>query len=272
MNYGVAFVYLDNQALSWTGTVPNDIRFTKSDGTTELDYWIESSDADTAQVWIEFDSIPASPDDGTFYLYYGDDDATDASNGADTFPLFDDFSGDLSLWDITGTVNIVSGICQLTGANSAIDSKTQFGLGYSVRTYAKTVTIGSYGTAAQWRNQPETVYARLTNNSAVSAVYEIANDQIGATVTTLEQSTAYHIREISRIASNNVKYCADNALLTTRTTNPTSADRASVRGEGKDIHIDWILVRKITAIEPTWEDWGGEETAGFAHSFGTIIG
>ena len=38
----------------------NDIRFTKSDGTTLLDYWIESLSGATpnqlATVWIEFDS------------------------------------------------------------------------------------------------------------------------------------------------------------------------------------------------------------------------
>jgi len=49
--------YLQNHAQSWTGTVPNDTRFTNSDGTTQLDYWVESSDANTARVGVEFDSF-----------------------------------------------------------------------------------------------------------------------------------------------------------------------------------------------------------------------
>ncbi|GAI72931.1 unnamed protein product, partial [marine sediment metagenome] len=49
--------YLKDHALSWTGTVPNDIRFTKADGTTQLDYWIEDSDANDGVVWVEFDPI-----------------------------------------------------------------------------------------------------------------------------------------------------------------------------------------------------------------------
>jgi predicted GH43/DUF377 family glycosyl hydrolase len=53
----------------------NDLRFTKSDGTTLLDYWIESITGSTpnqlATVWIEFDSIGTT--DTTFYLYYGFD-------------------------------------------------------------------------------------------------------------------------------------------------------------------------------------------------------
>ncbi len=52
-----ATVYLENHASSWTGTVPNDVRFTGSDGSTQLDYWIESSGASTATVWVQ-NNIP----------------------------------------------------------------------------------------------------------------------------------------------------------------------------------------------------------------------
>lgn len=51
----------------------HDIRFTKSDGTTLLDYWIEditgTSPNQLATIWIEFDSI--GTDATTFYMYYG---------------------------------------------------------------------------------------------------------------------------------------------------------------------------------------------------------
>lgn len=85
-------IYLQNHALSWTGTVPNDVRFTKSDGSTELDYWIESSDANTAQFALEHDAIPAHPDNGLPYIYYGKLNDTTTSNGPNTFPLFDHFT------------------------------------------------------------------------------------------------------------------------------------------------------------------------------------
>ena len=64
-----AVIYLKNHALSWGSTVPNDLRFTKADGTTLLNYWLESSDANTAKVWIKFDSIGTTDTD--FYVYYG---------------------------------------------------------------------------------------------------------------------------------------------------------------------------------------------------------
>ena len=67
----------------------SDIRFTISDGETKLDYWIEEyTSGDNATVWIEFDSIPASPDSATFYLYYGNSKATSESSGENTFPAF----------------------------------------------------------------------------------------------------------------------------------------------------------------------------------------
>jgi hypothetical protein len=71
----------------------DDIRFTNSSG-TQLDYWIESSVSGTsAVVWVEFDSIPASPSTASFYINYGNASATAGSNGGNTFVFFDDFTG-----------------------------------------------------------------------------------------------------------------------------------------------------------------------------------
>ncbi|MCK9626936.1 MAG: DUF2341 domain-containing protein [Bacteroidales bacterium] len=84
----------------------DDIRFTKSDGTTLLDYWIEESDTDSATIWVEVDSIAASGDT-TIYLYYGNPAAESTSNGDDTFPFFDDFSGsslDTDKWEVRSNI------------------------------------------------------------------------------------------------------------------------------------------------------------------------
>lgn len=100
-------VYLNGHSYNW----PNDIRFTTSDGTTLLDYWIESYSGDKAYVWVELDSIPASPSTVTFYMYYGSTSATSLSNITNTFALFgDDLEGDTigndpSKWTITQGTN-----------------------------------------------------------------------------------------------------------------------------------------------------------------------
>ena len=74
----------------------NDIRFTKSDGTTTLPYYIESISGTTpnqlATARVKLDSVGTS--ETTFYMYYGKADALAGSSGADTFIFFDDFSGD----------------------------------------------------------------------------------------------------------------------------------------------------------------------------------
>ena len=127
----------------------SDLRFTSSDGTTLLDYWIESSTASTsAVVWVE---IPTIVDSAKIYMYYGKSDATTVSNGTNTFPLFDDFSGDLSKWTTGGggTVAISSGRINFSGGtytnNTFFKSNTTFPFsstsGYAVelKTWESTI-------------------------------------------------------------------------------------------------------------------------------------
>ncbi|MEI6057626.1 MAG: DUF2341 domain-containing protein [bacterium] len=72
----------------------NDLRFTASDGTTTLNYWLESkTDSVTSTVWVNIPSVPASPGTTTVYMYYGNSVAPTASNGSSTFTFFDDFAG-----------------------------------------------------------------------------------------------------------------------------------------------------------------------------------
>jgi len=76
-----------------------DIRFTKSDGTTPLDYWLESYDGGVATFWVKVPSIPASPNTTTIYVYYGNSSASTTSNGFNTFPVFDDFDTGYNIGD-----------------------------------------------------------------------------------------------------------------------------------------------------------------------------
>ncbi len=68
----------------------NDIRFTASDGSTVLNYWIESGcNTASTKIWVKIPSIAVGSN--TIYFYYGYSSATSASSGPNTFPLFDDF-------------------------------------------------------------------------------------------------------------------------------------------------------------------------------------
>jgi Domain of unknown function (DUF2341)/Kelch motif/Secretion system C-terminal sorting domain len=76
----------------------SDIRLTASDGTTLIPFWIEEWIYGTqATIWVNVPSIPTSGT--TVYLYYGNNAATNASNGFTTFDFFDDFES----WNITPT-------------------------------------------------------------------------------------------------------------------------------------------------------------------------
>lgn len=69
-----------------------DINFTKADGITSLDYWMEEySNASYGVFWVEIDSIPDSPDTVDIYVYYGNDAVSSTSSGDNTFIFFDDF-------------------------------------------------------------------------------------------------------------------------------------------------------------------------------------
>jgi hypothetical protein len=73
----------------------SDSRFTDSDGTTLLNYWLESHTVSTsASFWVKIPSIPAFPSTTTIYVYYGNNSATSASVFANVFIHGSDFSSD----------------------------------------------------------------------------------------------------------------------------------------------------------------------------------
>jgi len=70
-----------------------DLRFTASDGTTLLNFWVESvtgtSPNRVAKVWVQVSADLGS--NQTIYCYYGNANAINASNGFNTFIFFDNF-------------------------------------------------------------------------------------------------------------------------------------------------------------------------------------
>ncbi|MBE0652341.1 MAG: DUF2341 domain-containing protein, partial [Bacteroidales bacterium] len=84
----------------------SDIRFTSSDGQTDLPFWIEQwNHGSEASIWVRVNSVAANPGLTTIYLYYGNDETEAAGNGFNTFEFFDDFSGgfiDPEKWTASG--------------------------------------------------------------------------------------------------------------------------------------------------------------------------
>lgn len=84
----------------------NDIRFTSSDGSTLLNYWIESGiNTSTTRIWIKIPSISSGLN--VIYMYYGNATPPSdgfGSNGDNTFNFFDDFNGTTQAdkWNTSG--------------------------------------------------------------------------------------------------------------------------------------------------------------------------
>jgi alpha-tubulin suppressor-like RCC1 family protein len=84
-------ITLDTASLISQGKMRSDcgdIRFKDSDGSTLLNYWIESGcNSANTKIWVKVPSIPASSTK-TIYLYYGNPSAASVSSGSSTFLVF----------------------------------------------------------------------------------------------------------------------------------------------------------------------------------------
>jgi len=79
-----------------------DIRFTASDGKTQLPYYLESVNGNTAKFYVKIPSIPKSPGTTTIYVYWANPAATTTTSDPDARWIFyDDFEDGVinpSLW------------------------------------------------------------------------------------------------------------------------------------------------------------------------------
>ncbi|MFA6392426.1 MAG: DUF2341 domain-containing protein, partial [Patescibacteria group bacterium] len=117
----------------------DDIRFYDNDGVTELDYFRETYTlGDKATFWVEVKDSLSSGQNPTIYMYYGDSDASTASSGANTFPLFfDDFTGttiDTGKWSETDTGSHISQSNKLIATGGSGWGNTSL---YSVSDFAR---------------------------------------------------------------------------------------------------------------------------------------
>ncbi|MDD3145960.1 MAG: DUF2341 domain-containing protein [Candidatus Riflebacteria bacterium] len=104
----------------------DDIRFTDSDGTTPLPFWVETGTINTVatKIWVRIPNIPINPPDPRkiIHIFYGDPAATSVANGTNTFLFFDDFSGTLAKWTKHkngANINIVGGYLNCAGGTTS---------------------------------------------------------------------------------------------------------------------------------------------------------
>lgn len=265
-----------------------DIRFTGCDGTTLLDYWIESDNSSSATVWVELDATPSPSDTGAFNLYYGNSGASSASNMVNTFTFADDFeegSLDAARWTPggsgSGSVVVGGGVLTVTAGDSESEqryaaSKLTYNNAYSLHTRAKlnSVTITDNGTtrlAGFITTRGSSSDKHLTtafrwykfepNFCAVSG-NDTAYSQPDMNVPT---DIAYHVSECRRYSvgsSNYDSFIIDGGTAVSGTRPCATARYIYILSEehGKSIIVDWVFLRKFVYPEPACSAWGNEET------------
>ncbi|MFA5374575.1 MAG: DUF2341 domain-containing protein [Dehalococcoidia bacterium] len=270
-------VYLNGSSLSW----PYDIRFTKSDGSTLLDYWIETYDSTTATVWVEFDSIPAG---GTtqFYIYYSKASDTDGSNGDNTFIFFDDFNDNSingSKWTtVSGGGGSIAETGQEIRVTSAglnriyLRSQSSFSAPYILDLMAKRsenieVAIHWDGTVSGTYDQPVNGYLAPQyvgwSGTNLLLYRYVSGSQTQLDVYSISLDANYHNYSTVAKSCTGIDVYYDNSLIldTTDRTRQSGYIGLSAREtpSAANAYYDNVRIRKYASTAPTWGTWGSVE-------------
>lgn len=268
-------VYMGSNVLDNFG----DVRFTASDGTTLLSYWLETgslASGSQAAFWVEVAADLGTTQ--TIFVYYGNSSATTTSDGAGTFILFDDFTGttlDGAKWTKQngGTPSFASGL--MTISSNTVDP-------------SKIIATGG----------PQ------TNNNAIGARFRVtgginADERAGVGVRTTNSATPtgynYLFRNFSAGNLNTIQFLDDGIAWGTATTFAWAKntfytmeafhDGTTLRGRTNygtwssqagwttrtgylALNIgsfdattawDWAFIRKCIASEPAHSTWGAQD-------------
>jgi len=266
-----------------------DIRFTESDGSTELNYWLkEKVDSGYAIFWIKVPTIPVSPGTVTIYIYYGKEDATTNSSIKDASwnnigDDFNDNSRDAAIWDecvdAPGSVAETNQRLEITAFGGAPN-----GAGYvSVNDFAMNNVLMEL----LIHNSAVTDVELTLSNQKVTAASPFSNDDWYKIMLYANTGRLYVQSKVGGGGVNtlyNQPWLADEEKVKIRIENGTirfyegDTERASevfaltsrdcylyIYGSdayGTDPGTDWadlLWIRKYVDPEPVNGDWGSEE-------------
>jgi hypothetical protein len=272
-------VYCNNKSLSDFA----DIRFTDNDGVTPLDHWLESYfDSENATFWVEVrDTLDY---DQTIHTYFGNPSAVSASNGVDTFPFFEDWSGgavDWNKWEFgqtNGSVSFSTSSAQHgyvikvegnPGQNRySIQTVSQFPTGYSLRFRANAEATAGADQITQigWGTWGENHELFVKSYQGIHQFLVRDDDWVGSDgdyPISVSNFNSWHVFDIARNGTHAHLY-SDDVHVVTADGSPDLGDTSGLlycRDSEYDLYNDWMLVRKYTDSEPVHGLWGASESA-----------
>jgi hypothetical protein len=244
------------------------------------------------EVWVEFDSIAASPTATIFYAYYGNSGAAADSNAANTFLLYDDFERGINGDPIGGSWTVTNGsvIISTTQAYQGTRAMKLVGGVATPGVDTPLIATGNYTiTLFQWRDNHNGDGAYIQHGNGAKVIdtltdgfeniqyYDGALHDTGVNATNLIWQS-FELNDISFTAGTydiwheGIKIKNDattwaSALIANKIALATSAPA------GQDVYIDYVIVRAWTDNEPTWGAWSGigEEPSASAGSLSIYI-
>lgn len=259
-NYQI-MVFLDN--LTHMNADLSDIRFSEDLHTEALPYWIKNYTVDNARVWVR----RLGNSDDKIFLHYGNASAGSAENGDATFVFFDDFSGDLGKWALTGSerIQIVAGEARLQGN----DGWSTTGM-VSNTTFSRPIIL-------EWKSRVsntgqatiEGYQEGTTLSPSTYVTWERAGNEQYRRKTNIGWSDSYGYVDLTQIdmkieipPTQGYKMYWARELKETDTTWTTVADRLVFKPYNANYeYVDDVRVRKYVSPEPT-ASVGSEESYG----------
>lgn len=262
-----------------------DVRFSSSDGATDIPYWLESkTDGVSAVFWVKIPSLAASATTN-IRMYYGNSSAVSTSSGTNTFAFFDDFNdGDYTGWTAThegGGVTTVSAATGklVIGGTGGFDQV--IATGYSAADVVIETTVIANDESANNQSQAA-LTARYTNdNNLYTAGFDLWETgdtavsakrvgggwaQLSQVAFTNSSGVAYKFKYI--VAGASQKFYVDDVLK--NLTTDTSLSGAGMTGFNFDVggggvsdtmSADDYRIRQYAASDPT-VSFGSEQAAG----------
>ena len=262
----------------------SDVRFTSSDGITELSYWIESWDSinHRAYIWVRVPNIATG--NNTIFLYYDNLDADTTSNGYITFDSFDDewsqFTGlrstqaeELHKYSSSGETYSPFTWITINGAPQAAEGILNLADGDGIRS-SSSYLYNAIGMRAEFTSGSGNELGGFFNVDIgqKTMIGDIASDasnlflinSVNGTENVLfprvgvgDWHNAYHVYEV-RWKPNRSTGDIDHGLSIVTSTIPAQVPSRSLpvtlyslTGSNATLKVDWVYVRQYRDPEPS---------------------